>query len=262
MIGLGLRLAVGSRAARTRLVLVAIGVALGTVFLLGALGYMHARGVVDHRVATRTPQLTAGPIDRPGNSVVGGAGQLLAGRHRLHPDSHRAWTRPSTGAAGRSPNARSGHRIRVAGGSGEDGGEHRRRRRLARAGAVACGRHPRPSGAARSQRAGGDGRLPPRSAEPQVNRRLPRLQLDSARPGCPRTEPAHLPADPVCDGNRALPHTDRDLHRKRRPDRPAPARRAGIGATTAGRKHAPARVSGSMRDRHRGVHRRRHRRRA
>lgn len=66
MIGLGLRLAVGSRAARTRLVLVAIGVALGTVFLLGALGYMHARGVVNHRVATRTPQLTGGPVDRPG----------------------------------------------------------------------------------------------------------------------------------------------------------------------------------------------------
>ena len=66
MIGLGLRLAVGSRAARTRLVLVAIGVALGTVFLLGALGYMHARGVMNHRVATRTPQLTAGSIDRPG----------------------------------------------------------------------------------------------------------------------------------------------------------------------------------------------------
>ena len=66
MIGLGLRLAVGSRAARTRLVLVAIGVALGTVFLLGALGYMHARGVMNHRVATRTPQMTGGRSTSPG----------------------------------------------------------------------------------------------------------------------------------------------------------------------------------------------------
>lgn len=65
MIELGLRLAVSSRAARLRLVLVAVGVATGTVFLLGALGYMNARDAMNQRVATRE-SLTAGPPHGPG----------------------------------------------------------------------------------------------------------------------------------------------------------------------------------------------------
>ena len=59
MIELGLRLAVSSRAARLRLVLVAVGVATGTVFLLGALGYMNARDTMNHRIATRESCSTA-----------------------------------------------------------------------------------------------------------------------------------------------------------------------------------------------------------
>ena len=65
MIELGLRLAVSSRAARLRLALVAVGVATGTVFLLGALGYMNARDAMNQRVATRE-SLTAGPPHGPG----------------------------------------------------------------------------------------------------------------------------------------------------------------------------------------------------
>ncbi len=61
MIQLGLRLAVGSRAARLRLALVALGVAVGAVFLLGALGYMNARDAVNHRIATRAADKLATP---------------------------------------------------------------------------------------------------------------------------------------------------------------------------------------------------------
>ncbi len=61
MIELGLRLAVSSRAARLRLALVAVGVATGTIFLLGALGYMNARDTMNHRIATRDPVVRETP---------------------------------------------------------------------------------------------------------------------------------------------------------------------------------------------------------
>ncbi|MEA2480704.1 MAG: hypothetical protein QOJ07_2626 [Thermoleophilaceae bacterium] len=54
MIGLGIRLAVGRGGARIRLILMAVGIAIGTAGFLGALGYQHARTAMAHRGAVRT----------------------------------------------------------------------------------------------------------------------------------------------------------------------------------------------------------------
>ena len=119
MIELGLRLAVSSRAARLRLALVAVGVATGTVFLLGALGYMNARDAMNQRVATRE-SLTAGPPHGPGILWAWSPVTITARRCRLHAVSHRTRHGPAARAAWRPLHAGAGQRLRLARGRSVD----------------------------------------------------------------------------------------------------------------------------------------------
>ncbi len=63
MIHLGLRLAVGRGGARIRLVLMTVGIAIGTAGFLGALGYQHARSEMAHRAQVRTIQTDVESVD-------------------------------------------------------------------------------------------------------------------------------------------------------------------------------------------------------
>ena len=63
MIRLGLRLAVGRGGARVRLVLMTVGIAIGTAGFLGALGYQHVRTAMAHRVEVRTAVTGPQPLE-------------------------------------------------------------------------------------------------------------------------------------------------------------------------------------------------------
>ena len=63
MIHLGLRLAVGRGGARIRLVLMTVGIAIGTAGFLGALGYQHARSEMAHRVQVRAVETPVESLD-------------------------------------------------------------------------------------------------------------------------------------------------------------------------------------------------------